>query len=67
MGQIFTLAGESSEWEFIKKNLDPKHVKGVLLMDFKSCPPNFVKVVKETVSNPEFNYENLQKLYIISK
>ncbi len=67
MSQIFTLAGESSEWEFIKKNIDPKYIKTVLSTDFRNCPPNFVKIVKETISNPEFNYENLPKLYIISK
>lgn len=66
MGNMFTLAGENPEWDFIKKNLDPKILKGVLATDFKNCPPHFVKIVRETVSNPEFNYESLPKLFIIS-
>ena len=66
MGQIFTLAGESSEWDFIKKNIDPKFLKIVLATDFKNCPPHFVKMVRETVANPEFIYESLPKVFTIS-
>jgi len=61
LAQIYSFVGENSEWDFMKKNLDPKHFKTLVSKEYNNYPANLVKMVRETVSNPDFTPEGLPR------
>jgi len=67
LAQIYTFLGENAEWDSIKKNLDPKYFKNLLGKEYGNYPAALVKMVRETVANPEFNPEGLPRNFIITK
>lgn len=60
IGQIYSLAGESSDWEFFRKNTDVKIIKNAVDFNYTNLDPFKVKIIKETVKSPEFVYDNLK-------
>ena len=60
IGQLYSLAGESSDWEFFKKNTDIKIIKHAIDFDYKNLDPVKVKIIKDTVKSNEFVYDNLK-------
>lgn len=67
LAQIYSINEENSEWEFIKKNLDPKHFKSLIAKEYHNYPQNIVKIVRDTVAYPEFSVEGLSKNFNITK
>lgn len=61
LAQIYGFIGENPEWDSMKKNLDPKHFKALVSKDYNNFPVNLVKMVRETVANPEFAPEGLPR------
>ncbi len=67
LAQIYSINEENSEWEFIKKNLDPKHFKALVAKEYHNYPQNIVKTVRDTINYPEFSIEGLSKNFNITK
>ena len=61
LGQIYTIVGENSEWEYIKKNLDPKYIKSLAAKEYHNFPTIIVKIVRETVLHPEYLPDSLPR------
>jgi hypothetical protein len=61
LAQIYSFIGENPEWDHMKKNLDPKHFKALISKEYNNFPANLVKMVRETVANPEFAPEGLPR------
>ena len=64
LSQIYVINGEPSEWDHIKKSLDPKIIKSLLAYDYSNCPATLVKIVRETIQSPDFQPgDQFQKPY----
>lgn len=61
LAQIYSFIGENSEWDSMKKNLDPRHFKTLISKEYNNYPPNLVKMVRETVGNSEFLPDGLPR------
>jgi len=62
--QIYSILGENTDWENIKKTLDPKIFKSFLELDLTNVQDNIVGIIKETVEHPDFmTSDNIQKTY----
>ena len=62
IGQLYSLAGESSEWEFFKKNTDMKFIKKALEIQYDKIDKIKLKIITDTVISPEFVYDNLKDI-----
>jgi len=60
IGQLYSLAGESSDWEFFRKNTDVRIIKSAIDFNYTNLDRVKVKIIKETIKSPEFVYDNLK-------
>lgn len=47
IGQIYAMSGESSEWDFFKKNVDIKYLRNAIPNDYRNIEPNKKKSSKK--------------------
>ena len=67
LSQVFAMLGENSEYDYVKKNMDPGKLKSLIGLDYTAQNPNFVKLISDTVNSPDFlPVENFSKVYTIS-
>jgi len=67
MGQAFSLLGENSDYDYVKKNMDPKFIKNLIAIDYTAQESEFVKIINDTVKSPDFiQTEGYSKIYTVS-
>jgi len=67
LSQVFAMIGENTEYDYIRKNMDPNKIKTISSIDYAKQDPTFVTYINETVNSPDFQPESFNpKIHTLS-